>query len=362
MTHHELEQLSRSSSSWSSIEQLYLNGVRCSKHRDRCCIPVLDLRKYNELELLYIMASHVEGLLLPMEGTRIRQLAFDNVTMAHHELEQLSRSSSSWSSIETLCLEGVRCSEHRDRSCIPVLDLRKHNELELLFIKVSPVEGLLIPMEGTRIRQLTLDNVTMAHHELEQMYLDGVRCSEHRDRSCLPVLDLRKHNELEELFLLGCSVEGLLLPTEGARITKLTLNDVTMAHHRLEELSRSLSAVSCIKKLCLVGVRCSEHRDMSCIPVIDLRKHNELEELIIKDASVEGLLLPMEGTRIIFLALCNVTMAHHGLEELSRSLSSLSCREKLALDGLSCSEHRDRCCKLFLKITILTILSVCCVD
>ena len=153
------------------------------------------------------------------------------------------------------------------------------------------------------------------------MYLDGVRCSEHRDRSCIPVLDLRKHNELEELFLLGCSVEGLLLPTEGARITKLTFNDVTMAHHRLEELSRVLSA-----------------------------------------ASVEGLLLPMEGTRIIFLALCNVTMAHHGLEELSRSLSSLSCKEKLALDGLSCSEHSDRCCKPFLKITILTILSVCCVD
>ena len=153
------------------------------------------------------MALFVEVLLLPMEGTRIRQLVLDNVTMADHELELLSRSSSSWSSIKQLHLNGVSCSEHRDRCCIPVLDLQKHDELELLYIMASPVEGLLLHMEGTRIRSLALHNVTMAHHELEQMYLDGVRCSEHRDRSCIPVLDLRKHNELEELFLLGCSVE-----------------------------------------------------------------------------------------------------------------------------------------------------------
>ena len=135
------------------------------------------------------MALPVEGLLLPMEGTRIRQLTLDNVSMAHHELEQLSRSSSSWSSIEQLHLDGVRCSEHRDRCCIPVHDLRKHNELEQLGIIALPVEGLLLPMEGTRIRQLALDNVTMAHHELEQLsssssswssieqlHHDGVRC------------------------------------------------------------------------------------------------------------------------------------------------------------------------------------------
>ena len=371
MAHHELEQLSRSSSSWSSIEVLNLDGVRCSEHRDRSCIPILDLREHNELELLSIKASPVEGLLLPMEGTRFRQLALDNVTMAHHELEQLSRSSSSWSSIEVLNLDGVRCSEHRDRSCIPVLDLREHNELELLSIKASPVEGLLLPMEGTRFESLTLVNVTMAHHELEQLSisssswssikllkLDGVRCSEHRDRSCIPVLDLRKHNKLEFLRIKASPAEDLLLPMEGTRIRHLVLNVVTMAHHGLEQLSRSLSAVSCIKILYLDEVRCSEHRDRSCIPVLDLQKHNELEELIIKDASVEGLLLPMEGTQIRQLILSNVTMAHHGLEELSRSLSSLSCKEKLALNGLSCSEHRDRCCTPFLEITNFTILSV----
>ena len=357
MAHHELEQLSRSSSSWSCIKQLYLNGVRCSEHRDRCCIPVLDLRKHNELELLFIKASPVEDLLLPMEGTRIRQLTLENVTMAHHELEQLSRSSSSWSCIQQLYLNGVRCSEHRDRCCIPVLDLRKHNELELLFIKASPVEDLLLHMEGTRIRQLTLGNVTMAHHELEQLsrsssswssiellYLNGVRCSEHRDRCCIPVLDLRKHNELERLFIKASPVEDLLLPMEGTRIRQLTFDNVTMAHHELEQLSRSSSSWSSIEQLHLDKVRCSEHRDRSCIPVLDLRKHNELELLSIKVSPVEGLLLPMEGTRIMQLALDNVTMAHHGLEQLSRSSSSWSSIKQLHLDGVRCSEHRDRCC------------------
>ena len=357
MAHHDLELLSRTSSSWSSIEQLHLGEVRCSEHRNRCCIPVLDLRKHNELELLDIMASPVEGLLLPIEGARIRSLALDNVTMAHHGLEQLSRSSSSWSSIKQLHLDGVRCSEHRDRCCIPVLDLRKHNELELLYIMASPVEGLLLPLEGTRIRSLALDNVTMAHHELEQLsrsllswssikqlHLNGVRCSEHRDRSCIPVLDLRKHNELELLRIMALPVEGLLLPMEGTRIRQLAFVNVTMAHHELKQLSRSSSSWSFIKQLHLGGVRCSEHRDRCCIPVLDLRKHNELELMRIMALPVEGLLLPMEGTRIRELFLDNVTMAHHELEQLSRSSSSWSSIEQLHLNAVRCSEHSDRCC------------------
>ena len=331
--------------------------MRCSEHRDRCCIPVLDLQKHNELELLRIMALPVEGLLLPMEGTRIRELFLDNVTMAHHELELLSRSSSSWSSIKQLHLGGVRCSEHRDRCCIPVLDLRKHNELELLHIMALFVEGLLLPMEGTRIRQLTLVNVTMAHHELEllsrsssswssieQLHLGGVRCSEHRDRSCIPVLDLRKHNELELLYIMTSPVEGLLLPIEGARIRSLALDNVTMAHHELEQLSRSLLSWSSIKQLHLNGVRCSEHRDRSCIPVLDLWKHNELDILRIMALPVESLLIPMEGTKNRELVLDNVTMAHHELELLSRTSSSWSSIEQLHLDVVRCSEHRDRCC------------------
>ena len=357
MAHDGLEELSKSFPSLSCIENLCLHEVRCSEHRDMCCIPGLDLRKHNELEILYRVDLSAEDLLLPIDGIRIRELALDKVTMVHHRLEQLSRSLSSWSCITKLKLDGVRCSEHTDMCCIPGLDLRKHNELEILFIESSSVEDLLLPMKGTRIRKLTLGTVTMAHHGLEQLSrslsswsvieeleLDGVRCSEHTDMCCIHILDLRKQNELEILYLVDLFAEDLLLPMDGIRMRELSLDKVTMAHHGLEQLSKSLSSWSCITKLKLDGVRCSEHTDMCCIPGLDLRKHNELEILFIASSSVEDLLLPMKGTRIRKLTLGTVTMAHHGLEQLSRSLSSWSVIEELELDGVRCSEHTDMCC------------------
>ena len=257
-----------------------------------CCNPILDLRKHNKLEILCIADLSVEDLLLPIEGTRNTRLLLMNVTMAHDVLEELSRSLSSLSCIKLLHLDGVRCSEHTDMCCIPVLDLHKHNKLQLLCIVDVSVEDLLLPIEGTRIRELELDKVTMANHGLEQLSkslsswscitelkLDGVRCSEHTDMCCIPVLDLRKHNKLQLLCIVDVSVEDLLLPIEGTRIRKLALDKVTMAHHGLEQLSRSLASWSCIKELHLDGVRCSEHRDMCCIPVLDLRKHSKLQLL-----------------------------------------------------------------------------------
>ena len=356
IAHHELEQLSRSLSSWSCIKELKLK-VRCSEHTDMCCIPILDLRNHNDLEILYIKDLSVEDLLLPIDGITTRKLGIDNVTMTHHGLEQLSRSLSSLSCIKELELDGVRCSEHTDMCCLPVLDLRKHSELEILYIVDLSAEDLLLPIDGIRIRELTLDNVTIAHHELEQLSksssslscikelkLDKVRCSEHTDMCCIPTLDLRNHNDLEILHKEDLSVEDLLLPIDGIRISELGLDNVTMTHHGLEQLSRSLSSLSCIKELKLDKVRCSEHTDMCCIPTLDLRNHNDLEILYIEDLSVEDLLLPIDGIRLRELRLDNVTMTHHGLEQLSRSLSSLSCIKELKLDGVRCSEHTDMCC------------------
>ena len=408
IAHHELEQLSKSLSSLFCIKELKLDGVRCSEHTDMCCIPVLDLQKQNKLELLYIVDLSVEDLLLPIEGIRIRKLTLDKVTMTHDGLEQLSRSLSSLSSIKEMKLDKVRCSEHTDMCCIPILDLRRYNDLEILNIVDLSAEDLLLPIDGTRIRKLTLGTVTMAHHGLEQLSrslsslscikelkLDKVRCSEHTDMCCIPTLDLRNHNDLEILYIVDLSAEDLLLPIDGTRIRELTLRTVTMVHHGLEQLSRSLSSWSCIKEVKLDGVRCSEHTDMCCIPVPDLQKHNELEILLISFSSVEDLLLPMEGTRIRTLLLVKVTMAHrdwcciptldlrrhndlevlyivdlsaedlllpidgtrirkltldkvtmahHGLEQLSRSLSSWSCIKELKLDKVRCSEHTDMCC------------------
>ena len=357
MTHHGLEQLSRSLSSLSCIKELKLDKVRCSEHTDMCCIPTLDLRNHKDLEILYIEDLSVEDLLLPIDGIRIRKLTLDNVTMTHNGSEQLSRSLSSWSCIKELKLDKVRCREHTDMCCIPILDLRKHNKLEILCIADLSVEDLLLPIEGTRNTRLLFMNVTMAHDVLEELSrslsswscikrlkLDKVRCSEHTDMCCIPSLDLRNHNDLEILYIVDLSAEDLLLPINGTRIRKLTLRTVTMANHGLEQLSRSLSSLSCIKELKLDKVRCSEHTDMCCIPSLDLRNHNDLEILYIVDLSAEDLLLPINGTRIRKLTLRTVTMAHYGLEQLSRSLSSWSCIKEVNLNGVRCSEHTDMCC------------------
>ena len=245
-------------------------------------------------------------------------------------LEQLSGSLSSCSDLEELDLDAVRCNEQSHSCCTPVLDLQKHKKLKKLWLENLSVGGLLLPVEGVRMTLLELTNVTMSHHDLEQLsgslssYSDleklalvAVICNEQSHSCCIPVLDLQKHNNLKELWLKNLSVGGLLLPVEGTRMTLLVLNNVTMAHHDLEQLSGSLSSYSDLEKLVLVAVICNEQSHNCCIPVLDLQKHNKLEILRLENLSVEGLLLTAEGVRMTFLMLSNVTMAHHDLEQLS---------------------------------------------
>ena len=357
MTHHGIEQLSRSLSYLSDTNNLSIDNVRCSEHKDLCCGPVLDLQKKNNLKTLCLQYLFVEGLLLPSEGARIRSLSLDHVTMIHHGLEQLSRYLSSLTDTEKMSLDNVRCSEHKYKCCIPVLDLQKQNMLNTLSLQDLAVEGMLLPREGARIRSLSLDNVTMTHHGLEQlsrylssltdtekMSLKHVHCSEHKYKCCIPVLDLQKQNMLNTLSLQDLAVEGLLLPSEGARIRSLSLDHVTMTHHGLEQLSRYLSSLTDTEKMSLDDVRCSEHNYKCCIPVLDLQKQNMLNTLSLQDLAVEGMLLPREGASIRSLSLDNVIMTHHGLEQLSRYLSSLTDTKKMSLKHVCCSEYIYKCC------------------
>ena len=357
MSHHGREQLSESLSSCSHLEDLVLIGLRCREHRDSCRILVLALQKHDKLKKLWLKSLSIEGLLLPVEGGRITSLTLNDVTMTHHGCEQLSGSLSSGSSLEYLYLERVRGREHKDCCCIPVLDLQKHDKLKKLWLKSLTIECMLLPVEGARITSLTLINVTMPHHDwetlsgslssgssLEYLYLERVRCREHWYSCCIPVLDLQKHDKLEKLELKSLSIEGLLLPVEGARITSLTLINVTMSHHGCEQLSGSLSSGSSLEYLYLERVRCREHWYSCCIPVLDLQKHDKLEKLELKSLSIEGLLLPVEGARITSLTLINVTMSHHGCEQLSGSLSSGSSLEYLYLERVRCREHWYSCC------------------
>ena len=184
-----------------------------------------------------------------------------------------------------------------------------------------------------------------SYSDLESLYLDAVICNEQSHSCCIPVLDLQKHNKLKKLWLKNLSVGGLLLPVEGVRMTLLVLNNVTMSHHHdLEQLSGSLSSCSDLEKLDLDAVICNEQSHSCCIPVLDLQKHNTLLTLMLKNLSVGGLLLPVEGVRMTSLMLNNVTMAHHDLEQLSGFLSSYSDLEELDIDAVICNEQSHSCC------------------
>ena len=346
-SHQLVQNIYRSVSSCSGLQKMYLS------HLPAVNSTVLDLQKHNKLENLELEYISVEGLLLPMEGATITTLDLYKVTMNHHGLEQLAESLSFCDSLLRVDLMNVRCREHTDGVCIPVLDLQKHNKLENLKLGYTSVEGLLLPVEGAIITSLKLDDVTMTHHGLIQLeqslstctslveiYLASVKCSDDN----IPVIDLQKHNKLKKVDLKDISVKGLLLPMEGATITTLDLFKVTMNHHGLEQLAESLSFCDSLLSVDLMKVRCSEHTDGVCIPVLDLQIYKKLEKLDLKDISVEGLLLPGEGATITTLDLFKVTMKYHGLEQLAESLSFCDSLLSVDLMKVRCSEHTEGVC------------------
>ena len=113
---------------------------------------------------------------------------------------------------------------------------------------------------------------------LEDLFLHKVRCREHIYSPCLPVLDLQKHDKMETLDLQDICIAGLLLPVEGARITSLTLNYVTMSHHGCEQLSAAFSSRPEIENwrpfrsntYFHTKVFCREQSDSSCQFVKDI--------------------------------------------------------------------------------------------
>ena len=257
MTHHGCEQLAGALLSYSSLENLNLHIVRCRDHHGECCIPVLDLQKHNKLKTLSLCDLSVAGLLLPVGGTRMTSLRLADVTMTHHGCEQLAGALLSYSGLETLILSSVRCRDHDGGCCIPVLDLQKHNKLKSLRLfdlsvaglletrmtllalwdviithhgcehdggccfpvldlqkhnklkrlelKYLSVAGLLLPVGRASITLLILEDVTMTHHDCEQLaksllsyseskklFINHVKCREHSDSSCQTVKNIHK--------------------------------------------------------------------------------------------------------------------------------------------------------------------------
>ena len=349
--------LYRSISSCSGLQSLNLRNLpTVSRQSDSLGSAVLDLQKHNKLEKLKLWGVCVDSLLLPIEGSRITKLCLYCVTVDHHSLELIGESLSSCYVLEYLYLHRVGCFEHNDSCSIPVLDLQTHYQLEQLCLGSLSVEGLLLPLVGARDTSLTLHSVTMSHHGLEQLgeslsscsCLNNlnleITCSEHSDSCCFSELDLQKLTKLENMELHSLSYAGLLLPMEGARITSLYLINITIDQHGLEKLQESMASCSSLKKLDLNTVTCSEHSDSYCPIVLDLQKHNKLEELVLWNLILECLLLPVGGARITSLVLGRITMTHHGLEYLETSLSTRFRFYMRLLYEVKCGEHSDSSC------------------
>lgn len=86
----------------------------------------------------------------------------------------------------------------------------------------------------------------------------------------------------------------------------MTIRNVTLTHHGLEQLIGSLSCCSNLEKLERSSPSCSDNCGGCCLPVLDLQKHNKLKELDLQDLSVEGLLLPMDEARVCELTIFNL--------------------------------------------------------
>ena len=103
------------------------------------------------------------------------------------------------------------------------------------------------------------------------------------------------------------SVESLLLPEVHVEvtITSLGLFNLTIIHRSLEQVDKFVSLCPGLEDLDVREVKCAEHDDTVCIPVLDLQKHNSLKELILINIYVEGLLLPEGEATITSLGLFN---------------------------------------------------------
>ena len=357
ITHDSLEQVVKFVSFCPGLEELGVQELKCAEHGDTVCIPVLDLQKHNKLKRLILASIYVKGLLLPEVGTTITSLCLYNLTITHHSMEQVVKCVSFFPGLEKLDVRKVKCVEHNNTVCIPVLDLQKHNNLKTLVLDTVPGKGLLLPEAGAPITSLGLYNLTITHRSLEQVVLfvsfcpgledldvREVKCLEHDDIVCIPVLDLQKINSMKQLILDTISVERLLLPEGEATITSLCLYNLTITHHSLEQVEAFVSFCSGLEKLDVRKLKCVEHDDRVCIPVLDLQKHNNLKRLVLARISVESLLLHKGEATITSLGLYDLTITQHSLEQIVKFVSLCPSLEELRFDKVKCVEHDDTVC------------------
>ena len=166
------------------------------------------------------------------------------------------------------------------------------------------------------------------------------------------VMDLHAHSELETLILWETTVESLV-PPEGAKFRKFDLMEEILPHANIEKLMEFLPSWTALQHLQIAELRCGTHDSDSCYQFdLDLREHNKLETLMLRNISIKSLLLPNERTRFRYLDLFRVEIAHCNLERIYESVSA--CPERntvyMYLYENTCMEHKDSTCPTIVAI------------
>ena len=256
----------------------------------------------------------------------LKDLEVEDICLSSSQYHSLLRSASSAIELDGLWLDNISCQSNDSSEDHPVLDWSKHCRLQHLALFNISISGLVLPsQEGSRLRKLDLNNLVLPHDNLvglccaisslssiELLELCHVRCIEH-DGSCdVPTLNLPKQ--------------------ESDNAEKEQIPD------------RDVLPLSGLDRLRLPIVPCSEQNGACRFTVLNLQKHLKLNVLKLDSSSISGILLPShDRIKIKALVLSDLVLSHDSLEQLPRSLSSLSYYAGLHLVNLSCSDHGGSC-------------------
>ena len=204
-------------------------------------VSALDLQRLNSLRGVDLRKLSVESVLLPGQGTlplHLKHLTVWDSKLSHRDREELFSYIRVSSTLQTLNLRKLYCSEHGDICSLPALDLQRHHSLKKLELWELSVESVLLPGQGTLPLPLTILIVwdsKLSHSGLKELFLwlrvsstihnlelGRLHCSNHGDNCCLPALDLQRNQSLKTV-ILGKFVEGVLLPGQLERQQDLSV-------------------------------------------------------------------------------------------------------------------------------------------
>ena len=314
------------------------------------CIRVVDINKYTTDEDVSLLCKMIQN-----NSCYLKHLRVWHTCLSSSQYHSLFRSASSAIELEKVWLYNISCQSNDSNEDLPVLDMSNHCRLEELILDEISISGLVVPsQEGSRLRQLYLNNLVLPHDhlvnicsslstvtEIWNLRLISVSCRTHQDYCCLPVLDIHSHCELQVLILDKIPISGLVVPSqEESQLIRLYLYNLVLRCVQLVNLCSSLSSVTEIERLSLTRLSCRWHEDGCSLPVLDLRNHCRLQWLKLDNIAISGLVLPsQEETHLSTLYLDNLVLPHYNLVGLCSAVSSLSSIDALLLIHVRCNDH-----------------------